>query len=104
MRRPEILRDTQFRRFYIGQLVSLLGDQASVLAIPLTAVLVLDAGPFQLGLLTAVGILPSLFFSLWAGAVIDRRGRRRQMMLVAMWFGRSPCSAFPWPTSLGTSP
>jgi len=83
MRRPEILRDTQFRRFYIGQLVSLLGDQASVLAIPLTAVLVLDAGPFQLGLLTAVGMLPSLFFSLWAGAVIDRRGRRRQTMLVA---------------------
>jgi len=83
MRRPEILRDTDFRRFYIGQLVSFLGDQASVLAIPLTGVLVLDAGPFQLGLLTAVGILPSLFFSLWAGAMIDRRGRRRQTMLVA---------------------
>ncbi len=83
MRRPDILRDTDFRRFYIGQLVSLLGDQASVLAIPLTAVLVLDAGPFQLGVLTAVGILPSLFFSLWAGAAIDRRGRRRQTMLAA---------------------
>ncbi len=83
MRRPEILRDTDFRRFYIGQLVSLLGDQASVLAIPLTAVLVLGAGPFQLGLLTAVGILPSLLFSLWAGAAVDRRGRRRQSMLAA---------------------
>lgn len=83
MRRPEILRDSNFRRFYVGQLVSLLGDQASVLAIPLTAVLVLDAGPMQLGILTAVGILPSLFFSLWAGAVIDRRGRRRQTMLTA---------------------
>lgn len=83
MRRPEILCDTDFRRFYIGQLVSLLGDQASVLAIPLTAVLVLDAGPAQLGVLTAVGILPSLFFSLLAGAAIDRRGRRRQTMLAA---------------------
>ncbi|MEO7059686.1 MAG: MFS transporter [Lapillicoccus sp.] len=83
MRRPEVLRDTDFRRFYIGQLVSFLGDQASVLAIPLTGVLVLDAGPFQLGLLTAVSILPSLLFSLWAGAMVDRRGRRRQTMLVA---------------------
>jgi len=83
MRRPEILRDTDFRRFYLGQLVSFLGDQASVLAIPLTGVLVLEAGPFELGLLTAVGILPSLFFSLWAGAMIDRRGRRRHTMLVA---------------------
>ncbi len=78
-----MLRDTDFRRFVVGQLVSLLGDQASVLAIPLTAVLVLHAGPAQLGFLTAVGILPSLLFSLWAGAWIDRRGRRRRTMLVA---------------------
>jgi MFS family permease len=80
---PEALRNTDFRRFFVGQLVSLLGDQAAVLAIPLTAVLVLDAGPRQLGLLTAAGILPSLLFSLVAGAWIDRRGRRRQAMLVA---------------------
>jgi len=78
-----LLRDRDFRRFFVGQLVSLLGDQASVLAIPLTAVLVLHAGAAQLGLLTAADILPSLFFSLWAGAWIDRRGRRRQTMLVA---------------------
>jgi hypothetical protein len=56
---PEALRNTDFRRFFVGQLVSLLGDQAAVLAIPLTAVLVLDAGPRQLGLLTAAGILPA---------------------------------------------
>lgn len=54
-----------------------------MLAIPLTAVLVLHAGPAQLGLLTAVGILPSLLFSLSPGAGIDRRGRRRQTMLFA---------------------
>jgi len=83
MNGPQVLRDRDFRRFFVGQLVSLLGDQASVLAIPLTAVLVLHAGAAQLGLLTAAGILPSLFFSLWAGAWIDRRGRRRQTMLVA---------------------
>ncbi len=83
MNRPHVLRDTDFRRFFVGQLVSLLGDQASVLAIPLTAVLVLHAGPAQLGLLTAVGILPSLLFSLSVGAKIDRRGRRRQTMLFA---------------------
>jgi len=83
MNGPQVLRDRDFRRFFVGQLVSLLGDQASVLAIPLTAVLVLHAGAAQLGLLTAAGILPSLFFSLCAGAWIDRRGRRRQTMLVA---------------------
>jgi len=44
-----LLRDRDLRRFFVGQLVSLLGDQASVLAIPLTAVLVLHAGPPSLG-------------------------------------------------------
>lgn len=83
MNRPHVLRDTDFRRFFVGQFVSLLGDQASVLAIPLTAVQVLHAGPAQLGLLTAVGILPSLLLSLSAGAGIARRGRRRQTMLFA---------------------
>ncbi|HEY0690029.1 MAG TPA: MFS transporter [Kribbella sp.] len=77
------MRNTDFRRFFDGQLVSLLGDQAAVLAIPLTAVLVLDAGPRQVGLLTAAGILPSLIFSLVAGAWIDRCRRRREAMLVA---------------------
>jgi len=49
MNGPQVLRDRDFRRFFVGQLVSLLGDQASVLAIPLTAVLVLHAGPPSLG-------------------------------------------------------
>lgn len=37
--------------------MSLLGDQVSVLAIPLTAILVLHAGAVQLGLLTAMSLL-----------------------------------------------
>lgn len=84
MRRlPPPLRRQDFRRFFVGQSVSLLGDQVSLLAIPLTAVLVLHAGAGQLGLLTAAGVLPSLLFSLYAGAVVDRSGRRRQVMLLA---------------------
>ena len=78
---PLLRRD--FRRFVLGQLASLLGDQVSLLAIPLTAVLVLHAGPDQLGLLTAAAVLPSLLFSLYAGVLVDRSGRRRQVMLAA---------------------
>ena len=80
---PVLLRDTDFRRFFVGQSASLLGDQISTLAVPLTAVLVLHAGAGQLGLLTAAGLLPSLLFSLAAGAWIDRRGDRRRVMLAA---------------------
>jgi MFS family permease len=78
-----LLRDVTFRRFWVGQIVSLVGDQVSLFAVPLTAVLVLRANPTQMGLLTAAGLLPSLLFSLAAGAAIDRHGRRRQVMLAA---------------------
>ncbi len=78
-----LLRETTFRRFWLGQTVSLLGDQISLFAIPITAVLVLHANAAQMGLLTAAGLVPSLLFSLAAGSEIDRRGRRRQTMLGA---------------------
>ena len=41
---PPLLRENpNFRRFFIGQSVSLLGDQITAIALPLTAVLALDA-------------------------------------------------------------
>ena len=41
---PPLLRtNPNFRRFFIGQSVSLLGDQITAIALPLTAVLALDA-------------------------------------------------------------
>ncbi|MGI8824236.1 MAG: MFS transporter [Chloroflexota bacterium] len=80
---PELLFDSTFRRFWVGQTVSLFGDQITQFAVPLVGVLVLRASPAEMGYLTAAGVLPSLLFSLHAGAWIDRRGRRRGMMLTA---------------------
>ncbi|HVE99301.1 MAG TPA: MFS transporter [Mycobacteriales bacterium] len=80
---PPLLHDRTFRLFWLGQSVSMLGDQISLLALPLVAVLVLDAGPAQMGYLTAAGVAPSLLFSLHVGVRVDRRGRRRRTMLVA---------------------
>ena len=42
-----LLTDRTFRRFWTGQTVSLFGDQIALLAVPLTAVLVLHAGAAQ---------------------------------------------------------
>ncbi len=79
---PPILRENaNFRRYFIGQSVSLLGDQISLLALPLTAVLALHASPGQMGALTTAYLIPNLIFSLHAGVWIDRRGRRRQTMI-----------------------
>ena len=83
-RLPTALRERDFRRFWVGETVSLFGDQITLIALPLTAVLALDASPAQMGYLTAAGIAPALIFSLHAGAWLDRRGHRRHAMIVTV--------------------
>jgi MFS family permease len=80
---PSPLRDVSFRRFWFGETISLFGDQISMIALPLAAVLVLHAGPAQMGYLGAASLVPNLLFSLHAGALVDRRGHRRQTMIAA---------------------
>lgn len=69
-------------KLWIGQTVSLFGSQFTLLALPLTAVLLLHANAFQMGILTASTTLPFLLVSLLAGVWIDRF-RRRPFLIVA---------------------
>ncbi len=80
---PRLLRERPFRLFWTAQAVSQLGDQVSMIALPLAAVLALDAGPAQMGYLSAAALAPGLLFSLHFGAAVDRRGRRRATMVAA---------------------
>jgi MFS family permease len=84
LRIPRLLRDNaNFRRYFVGQSVSLIGDQVSIIALPLTAVLALHASAAQMGALTTSYLLPNLLLSLHAGVWVDRSGRRREVMLTA---------------------
>jgi MFS family permease len=81
---PPLLRESiPFRRFWAGQAVSLFGDQVTLIALPLVAVLALDASAAQMGYLVAAELAPNLLFALQAGAWVDRRGRRRQTMIAS---------------------
>jgi MFS family permease len=81
---PPLLRENaNFRRYFFGQAVSLIGDQITLVALPLTAVLALHASAGQMGALTTVALVPNLLFSLHAGSWVDRRGDRRGVMLLA---------------------
>ena len=68
---------TEFRRFWIGQSISFLGSEVSLLALPLIAVVTLRADATQMGILTALGYLPFLFIGLQAGVWVDRMQRRQ---------------------------
>jgi MFS family permease len=77
-----LLRLPAFRNLWLGQSVSLVGDQVSFIALPLAAVLVLDAGAGQMGLLGAAALAPHLLLSLPAGVWLDRVVSRRRVMIV----------------------
>nr|WP_202434548.1 MULTISPECIES: MFS transporter [unclassified Streptomyces] len=74
-------RDGDFRRFWVGQTASQLGEHTSLVVLPLFAVLTLGAGAGELGVLRAVGQAPILLLSLFAGAWVDRWRARTVMVL-----------------------
>ena len=80
---PLLRRNPRFRDFWAGQTISLFGDQISLLAIPLLAVLVLDASAAHVAMLSAAAMVPNLFFSIHFGAWTDRRPNRRRLMVAA---------------------
>lgn len=75
-------RNTDFLKFWAGETLSLYGTQVTTLAAPLTAVLLFDVSPEQLGLLRFAQLVPYLAFGLLFGAWVDRV-RRRPIMLAA---------------------
>jgi MFS family permease len=65
---------------WTGQSVSELGSAVTIVALPLTAVVLLGASTLQVGLLSAAGTLPFLLIALPAGLIVDRTAKRRLMI------------------------
>jgi MFS family permease len=80
---PPLRRQPEFLKLWAGQTISVFGDAITILALPLVAVLTLDASAAQMGLLTAAGLAPHLLFSLGAGVWVDRRSHRRRLLVAA---------------------
>jgi MFS family permease len=79
--RTERLRRRDFPLFWAGETVSLVGTQITLLALPLTAVLVLHATPQQLGLIRFLEQAPYVVCALFLGAWVDRRRRKGVLIL-----------------------
>jgi MFS family permease len=80
-RRGGLWHHLDFRRLWIGETVSQLGTQITFIALPLTAILVVHASTFEVGLLTALDTLGFLIVGLPAGAWVDRM-RFRSVLIV----------------------
>ncbi len=78
--RTSLWRHLDFRRLWLATTVSQVGTQVSELAIPLAAIVLLHATPFEVGMLAALGYLPLALFGLPAGARVDRMQRRAVLL------------------------
>jgi predicted MFS family arabinose efflux permease len=68
----DLLRDATYRRLWTSILISSFGGQVTLLALPLSAAVLLHAAPTQMGFLTAMEIAPFVLFSLPVGVWLDR--------------------------------
>jgi MFS family permease len=75
-------RHPDFMKLWAGQTVSEFGTMVSLLALPFTAVIFLEASPFEMGLLRASALIPGFLLALLAGVWVDRL-RRRPLMIWA---------------------
>ena len=80
-------RHSDFLKLWSAESISQFGTQVSQLALPLVAVLVLDASAFEVAALGTVEFLPFILFTLPAGVWVDRF--RRRPILIAGDFGRA---------------
>ena len=68
----DLLHHATYRRLWTSILISSFGGQITMLALPLTAAVLLRASPTQMGWLTSMEILPFVLFSLPFGVWLDR--------------------------------
>jgi len=76
-----------FRSLWAAETISVFGTGISQLALPLVAVITLEASAFEVALLGVIEFLPFILISLPAGVWVDRM--RRKPMLVTADVGRA---------------
>ena len=69
-----------FQQLSWSNLLAQLAEQLSLAAVPIVAVLLLQAGPGEIGLLASVQSLPFLLLAIPLGLLADRTSRRRLML------------------------
>ena len=79
--KDRIWANSNFLKLWIGQSISQVGAQITLLALPLMAVHTLHATPLQMGILRAAEFVPFALFGLFAGVLCDRIGCRPIMVV-----------------------
>lgn len=77
---PSLWRNADFMKFWVGETVSLVGNQVTILALPLTAIYAFNASDEQVGVMRFLQLVPYMGLALLFGVWVDR-SRRRHVMI-----------------------
>lgn len=83
-RRTEVLRIPAFRLFWTATTIRAFGSSIANVAFQVLIVTVVAATPFQIGILSALGVAPYLFLGFIIGALMDRWNRQRTLVLTSI--------------------
>ena len=81
MSEPQAALPPAFQKLAISNLMAQSAEQLTLAAVPIVAVLMLEAGPGQIGVIAAVQSLPFLLLSIPLGLLADRMSRKKLMLL-----------------------
>src|SRR2546427_13165168 len=73
-------RNPNLLKLWTSETISQFGSQFTGLALPLTAIIILNANSTELGILVFAGSIPWLVFGLLVGVWVDRHGKKRIMV------------------------
>lgn len=76
-----VWRNREFLKLWSGQAISWTGSAITTVAMPLVAVITLNASAVEMGLLAALNVLPHLVFGLPAGLWVSRVSLRRVLIV-----------------------
>ncbi|MGO4454581.1 MFS transporter [Arthrobacter sp. RAF14] len=80
----EVLRVRAFRLFWSAITIRAFGSAMAGVAFQVLIVTVIAATPFQIGVMSALSVLPYLFLGLIIGALMDRWNRQRTLILTSL--------------------
>jgi len=80
VQREGLWKNSNFLKLWTSETISQFGSQFTQLALPLTAIIILNADSTELGILTFAGSVPWLIFGLLVGVWVDRHRKKRIMV------------------------
>ena len=99
-----LTRDRDFVHLWAAQTVSAFGSRITRTALPVIAILMVNAGPIDLAILSSLSVIPGVAVGLFAGGFVDRNAKRPVLvatdLLRALAVFSVPLAAWYWHLSI----